>query len=68
MAGGSGVGSPVLAFGEPRTGIFGPIVSPPPSGEKAVALLEHVVAAVTMPAFYELKRERRGGPQYGPRP
>jgi hypothetical protein len=68
LAGGSDVGSPVLAFGEPRTGIFGPIVSPPPSGDDAVALLEHVVAAASMPAFYELKRGRRQGPQFGPRP
>ena len=43
LAGGSDVGSPVLVFGEPRTGIFGPIVSPPPSGDDAVVLLEHVL-------------------------
>jgi len=68
LAGGSDVGSPVLAFGEPRVGVFGPIVSPPPSGDEAVALLDHVVAATTMPAFYELKRGRSSGPQLGPRP
>jgi hypothetical protein len=68
LAGGSDVGSPVLAFGEPTTGIFGPIVSPPPTGELAVALLEHVVATATIPAFYELKRGRRSGPEFGPRP
>jgi len=68
LAGGSDVGSPVLVFGEPRTGIFGPIVSPPPAGDDAVALLEHVVATAAMPAFYELKRGRRSGPRFGPRP
>ena len=68
LAGGSDVGSPVLVFGEPRRGIFGPIVSPPPSGEEAVVLLEHVVATAAMPSFYELKRGRQGGPELGPRP
>ena len=40
LAGGSDVGSPVIALGEPRVGIFGPIVSPPPTGEDAVKLLD----------------------------
>ena len=68
LAGGSDVGSPVLAFGEPRVGIFGPIVSPPPAGDEAVALLEHVLAVASMSKFYELKRGRRSGPEFGPRP
>ena len=68
LAGGSDIGSPVLAFGEPRIGIFGPIVSPPPSGDDAVALLDQVLAVASRPAFYELKRGRRTGPQFGPRP
>ena len=68
LAGGSDIGSPLLAFGEPRTGIFGPIVSPPPSGGEAVALLDHVLATAAMPNFYELKRGRQGPPQFGPRP
>ena len=68
LAGGSDVGSPLLAFGEPRVGIFGPIVSPPPSGDDAVTLLDHVLAVATMPSFYELKRGRQGDPQFGPRP
>ena len=68
LAGGSDIGSPLLAFGEPRTGIFGPIVSPPPSGAEAVALLDHVLAAAAMPNFYELKRGRQRPPQFGPRP
>ena len=68
LAGGSDVGSPVIALGEPRVGIFGPIVSPPPTGEDAVKLLDHVVATMTMPGFYELKRGRNDGPQLGERP
>jgi len=68
LAGGDDVGSPVLAFGEPRVGIFGPIVSPAPSGDAAAALFEHVVALASMPTFFELKRGRTGGPELGPRP
>lgn len=67
LAGGD-VGSPVLAFGSPPVGVFGPIVSPPPEGDAAVALLEHVTSAVADPAFYELKRNRTTGPEFGPRP
>jgi hypothetical protein len=67
LAGGD-VGSPVLAFGEPRVGFFGPIVSPAPKGAAALALFTHVVALATTPAFFELKRGRPGGPELGPRP
>ena len=65
---GPDVGSPVLAWGEPRRGVFGPIVSPPPTGADAVALLEHVVAVRDIPGVFEVKRGRRSGPQFGPRP
>lgn len=65
---GPDVGSPVLAFGEPRTAIFGPIVSPPPTGRNALRLLDHVLDAALIPGFFELKRGRSSGPQFGPRP
>ncbi len=68
LAGGGDVGSPVLSFGSPRVGVFGPIVSPPPQGDAAVALLDQVVAAASNPAFFELKRGRNDGPRMGPRP
>lgn len=72
LAGGSDVGSPVLAFAaaatadRPRVGFFGPIVSPAPEGDDAVALLTHVEAAAALPSFYELKRGRTDGPQFTP--
>lgn len=65
---GPDVGSPVLAFGEPRTAIFGPIVSPSPTGGDALRLLDHVLDAALIPGFLELKRGRKSGPQFGPRP
>lgn len=48
---GPDVGSPVLAFGEPRTAVCGPIVSPPPTGSDAGRLLDHVLDAVMIPGF-----------------
>jgi hypothetical protein len=65
---GPDVGSPVLSWGEPRRAFFGPVVSPPPTGDAALALLDLVLAAGEVPGFYELKRGRRTGPQFGPRP
>ena len=65
---GPDVGSPVLVFDEPRVGVFGPVVSPPPSGRTAADLLELVVRAARTPGFLELKRGRSGPPTFGPRP
>jgi 2-hydroxychromene-2-carboxylate isomerase len=59
---GPDVGSPVLAFGEPRVGFFGPIVSPGPRGADAAALYDAVVAASAVPGFFELKRGRSDPP------
>lgn len=60
---GPDVGSPVLAHGSPRVGIFGPIVNPGPRGEEAARLLDHVLAASVIDGFFELKRGRSGGPE-----
>ncbi len=65
---GPDVGSPVLAFDDPRIAIFGPIVSPPPSGSEAATLFDSIVALARRPAFKELKRGRTQGPEFGPRP
>ncbi|MDO8362690.1 MAG: DsbA family protein [Actinomycetota bacterium] len=65
---GPDVGSPILAFGEPRKGIFGPIVSPPPTGPEAQRLLDVVLLVAQCPGFYELKRGRSGPVVQGPRP
>jgi predicted DsbA family dithiol-disulfide isomerase len=60
---GPDVGSPVLAFGEPRVGLFGPIVSPGPRGEAAARLLDLVLEAGMIPGFFELKRGRSAPPE-----
>jgi 2-hydroxychromene-2-carboxylate isomerase len=59
---GPDIGSPVLALGEPRVGFHGPIVSPGPRGEDAARLFDAVVAAASVPGFFELKHGRSDGP------
>lgn len=60
---GPDVGSPVLAHGSPRVGMFGPIVNPGPRGEAAARLLDLVLEASAVDGFFELKRGRTSGPQ-----
>lgn len=61
---GPDIGSPVLAFGSPRVAIFGPVVSPAPTGQAAAALLDHVIALAENPTFFELKRGRSAPPDF----
>jgi DSBA-like thioredoxin domain len=65
---GPDVGSPIIAFGEPLTAIFGPIVSPAPTGADALRLLDRVLDTSTIPGFFELKRGRTAGPQFTANP
>lgn len=54
------VGTPVIHVnGE---AIFGPVVTPAPKGEEAGRLLDGVMAVMSIPGFYELKRSRTQGP------
>ena len=54
------VGTPVLHVnGE---AIFGPVITPAPKGEDAGRLLDGVIAVMSIPGFYELKRSRTQGP------
>ena len=65
---GPDVGSPIIAIPATGHGFFGPIVSPPPTGDDALALWSVVGTAITIPGFFELKRGRREGVAFGPRP
>lgn len=65
---GPDVGSPIVAFGTPRFAIFGPIVSPPPTGDDALRLLDLVLTSAQVPGFFELKRGRSQEAEFGPRP
>lgn len=59
---GQDVGTPVIAVGE--SAFFGPVISPAPKGEQAVALWDGVVAVAAYEGFFELKRSRTRGPLF----
>lgn len=50
-----GVATLVIDGSDP---IFGPVVDPPPSGEEAGRLFDHVAGMSTLGYFFELKRNR----------
>ena len=59
---GMDVGTPVIHInGE---AIFGPVITPAPRGEAAGTLLDGVIAVMSIPGFYELKRTRTSGPLF----
>jgi len=57
---GMDVGTPVIRIGD--VSIFGPVLSPAPTGEAAGALFDGVVGVMSYPGFFELKRTRTVGP------
>lgn len=65
---GPDVGSPIISLGEQGVAFFGPIVSPPPTGDDALALFDQVVAFASIPGVFEVKRGRTAPPVFGPRP
>ncbi|WP_053388208.1 DsbA family protein [Leucobacter japonicus] len=59
---GPDVGVPVISVN--GVAFFGPVVTPAPQGEQALTLWDGIVAAASVPGFYELKRGRTQGPQF----
>lgn len=59
---GQDVGTPVISVG--GVAFFGPVISPAPKGEQALALWDGVVAAASYDGFFELKRSRTREPQF----
>ena len=57
---GQDVGTPVAAGG--GVAFFGPVISPAPMGDQALALWDGVVAAANYDGFFELKRSRTRDP------
>jgi 2-hydroxychromene-2-carboxylate isomerase len=57
---GQDVGTPVIAVGD--NAFFGPVISPAPHGDQAVALWDGVLAMSSYDGFFELKRSRTRDP------
>jgi hypothetical protein len=54
------VGTPIVSVN--GVAFFGPVISPAPSGEQALALWDGVVAVAGYDGFFELKRSRTRDP------
>ena len=67
---GQDVGTPIISFPSDngKVGIFGPVISRAPQGEEGLALWDAMVTMSTMDGFWELKRTRTEGPDFGERP
>lgn len=66
---GTDVGVPQIVLdGGQGPGFFGPVMSPAPTGEDAVKFWDAIIAAGSLPGFFELKRTREVGPIFGERP
>lgn len=65
---GDDVGVPTIVYGG-EVAYFGPVMSPAPSGDGALALWDSLANLATMTdGFYELKRTREVRPIFGDRP
>ncbi len=66
---GTDVGVPQIVLdGGKGPGFFGPVISPAPTGKDAVKFWDAIIAAGSVPGFFELKRTREVGPIFGERP
>lgn len=64
---GNDVGTPVIHFPKPdgsTSAYFGPVITPPPTGEAAGLLWDGLLSLAQVDGFYELKRSRTDGPQF----
>jgi hypothetical protein len=60
---GQDVGTPIIAVN--GTAFFGPVISPAPRGDEALALWDGILAAAAYDGFFELKRTRTRQPIFG---
>jgi hypothetical protein len=68
---GNDVGTPIIAIersdGE-QAGYFGPVINKVPPRDKGLAMWDGLVAMMEVDSFFELKRTRSGGLDFGDRP
>ncbi len=68
---GTDVGTPIIATTNSdgkRVAYFGPVITRVPEGEKALKLWDALDAMMDIDGFWELKRTRTEGPEFGDRP
>lgn len=68
---GTDIGTPIIGFSDldrNRVGIFGPVITRVPRSAQALQLWDGMVAVMTVPGFWELKRTRTERPDLGERP
>jgi hypothetical protein len=68
---GNDVGTPIIAMNDTkgnRVALFGPVITEVPSKKTALQLWDGFIAVATVPGFWELKRTRSRGPEFGKRP
>ena len=59
---GDDVGTPIISI--EGVAFFGPVLTPAPKGSEALKLWDGVLAAASLPGFFELKRTRTARPQF----
>ncbi len=68
---GNDVGTPIIAMDDKdgnRAGYFGPVITRVPDTDTSLQLWDALHAMVSVPGFWELKRTRTEGPQFGDPP
>ena len=68
---GTDVGTPIIAIERSdgqQAGYFGPVINKVPPAEKGLAMWDGLVALMEVESFFELKRTRSGGLDFGDRP
>lgn len=68
---GDDVGTPIIALDDDegnRVGLFGPVITRVPPPEQSVRMWDAFVDMATVPGFWEIKRTRTEGPDFGERP
>jgi protein-disulfide isomerase-like protein with CxxC motif len=65
---GKGVGIPIIRPEGARSVMFGPVMTPAPTGADAVKVWDAYALLCQVEGVYEIKRTREIGPEMGPRP
>lgn len=68
---GNDVGTPIIAMTNSsgvRVGYFGPVINKVPTGEAALKMWDALTAMMDVDGFFELKKTRTGGIDFGDRP